>query len=423
MFNTAFTVRRWFKIAAMTVLLTAVSLVFVKPGAAEVKMDDKSRQVLEAMGGYYQSLESMSVTASMRMSRTVQGQKQEAAAKVDYAMQRPGKLAISPGADAGPEATRGIGMVRSDGKEVTIYVAQLRRYTTEPMPKSLDDLFNNRVLDIVSRSSASLVTALMSSDPVWRLLMEVEEVRYLGLEEAGGVATHRVRLSRADTMAMDVWIAAGDKPLLMKAVPDLSLEEQRAKQAGQEVELEMSLELVNQQANPKLEDAVFAFEPPAGAEKVASLMDSGQEDEAHPLQGQAAPDFELTDLEGKAVKLADHAGKEVVILDFWATWCGPCIKAMPIIDGVAHAFKDKGVVLYAVNLREGPDKIKAFLEQRKLSTHVLLDPKGEVGDKYQVEGIPQTVVIGKDGKVAKVFVGLLPDLKQRLTAELEAATK
>ncbi len=77
--------------------------------------------------------------------------------------------------------------------------------------------------------------------------------------------------------------------------------------------------------------------------------DSGVES---PLVGKAAPDFELDLVGGKKFHLADSKGKEVVVLDFWATWCGPCLQAMPQVERAAQAFKEKGVHLVAVNLQE-----------------------------------------------------------------------
>ncbi|MHB1555844.1 MAG: TlpA family protein disulfide reductase [Isosphaeraceae bacterium] len=124
-----------------------------------------------------------------------------------------------------------------------------------------------------------------------------------------------------------------------------------------------------------------------------------------PLVGKPAPDFALDLVGGKKFHLADNKGK-VIILDFWATWCGPCIQAMPQVEKVAKEFDEKDVVLVAVNLQETPDKIKAMLERHKLEIpRVALDKDGAVAEKYQANAIPQTVVIDPDGNVARLFVG------------------
>jgi thiol-disulfide isomerase/thioredoxin len=123
-----------------------------------------------------------------------------------------------------------------------------------------------------------------------------------------------------------------------------------------------------------------------------------------PLVGQAAFPFKLDLLEGGTFDLAKHKGR-VVVLDFWATWCGPCLRAMPTTDAVVREFADRKVKLVAVNLEERPDQVKATLARHKLNVTVALDTDGAISQRYSVTAIPQTVVINRDGKIARLFVG------------------
>jgi thiol-disulfide isomerase/thioredoxin len=123
-----------------------------------------------------------------------------------------------------------------------------------------------------------------------------------------------------------------------------------------------------------------------------------------PLVGQPAFSFKLDLLDGRPFRLADHKGR-VVVLDFWATWCGPCLQSMPLVDGVVREFADRRVELFAVNMEEQPEQVKATLERHKLKVPVALDRDGVVAAKYAVTAIPQTVIIDGDGKVARLFVG------------------
>jgi peroxiredoxin len=93
---------------------------------------------------------------------------------------------------------------------------------------------------------------------------------------------------------------------------------------------------------------------------------------------------------------------------------------MPKIAAVAESFKDRGVVLYAVNIEEEPETVEKFLEDRNLKLTVALDTDAEVSELFHVVGIPQTVLIGRDGRVQAVHRGLPPDLEQILTKQLEA---
>jgi thiol-disulfide isomerase/thioredoxin len=123
-----------------------------------------------------------------------------------------------------------------------------------------------------------------------------------------------------------------------------------------------------------------------------------------PLVGQPAYSFRLDLLDGPKFHLAEHRGR-VVVLEFWATWCGPCLQTMPLVNGVVREFTGQGVELVAVNLEEQPEQVKAMLNRHKLKIPVALDRDGVVASKYAVTAIPQTVVIDRDGKIARLFVG------------------
>ena len=161
-----------------------------------------------------------------------------------------------------------------------------------------------------------------------------------------------------------------------------------------------------------------------GAFGGGAQFEGSEEPDPEELIGSPAPAFKLAMLDGGKFNLASHKGKEVVVLDFWATWCGPCVKALPEVKGAVDALKDKGVVLYAVNQAEPPKAIRRFLKQRKWEDlNVPLDTDDLSSELFMVSGIPQTVIIDKEGVVRSVHVGYSPSIGKALRREIEGILK
>jgi peroxiredoxin len=139
--------------------------------------------------------------------------------------------------------------------------------------------------------------------------------------------------------------------------------------------------------------------------------------------GQPAPDFTLQDLAGHPVMLSADQGRAVVLMDFWATWCGPCRMEMIGLQKLSDKFKGGGFELLSVNQREAADTVRHFIESRKYSFHVILDAGGVVGDKYGVQAIPTLVLVDKKGVVRWLRAGYsenedeLRQMVEKLTKE------
>ncbi len=150
------------------------------------------------------------------------------------------------------------------------------------------------------------------------------------------------------------------------------------------------------------------------------VIPSGDEAPASPMIGMKAPEIELTMLDESKFSLKAQKGK-IVVLDFWATWCGPCIKAMPDVKKAVAAFPVEAVTFCAVNQAESPPIINGFLKNRKWEdTPVALDFTMKVSNAYQVKGIPHTVVIDPNGKIAWVHSGYSETLKTDLFEAIAA---
>ena len=124
--------------------------------------------------------------------------------------------------------------------------------------------------------------------------------------------------------------------------------------------------------------------------------------------GGRAPDFELNSLDGQTISLSDFKGKPV-LLNFWASWCGPCVFEMPFLQEIYDEWSNKGLILLTVNIGDSSAKAKEFLQKHNLSLPVLLDTKKAVARRYNITAIPTTFFIDKDGIIHEKIIGAFPN--------------
>jgi peroxiredoxin len=120
--------------------------------------------------------------------------------------------------------------------------------------------------------------------------------------------------------------------------------------------------------------------------------------------GDPPPSFTLQDLEGKMVTPADFKGKAVV-MHFWADWCTYCLEEMPVLDGLYRQYRDRGLMIYAVNVGQGRDAAKAFVQKMKVAYPVLLDSDSRTAKSYGVLGLPRTFFIDRKGNIKYKLLG------------------
>jgi len=125
-----------------------------------------------------------------------------------------------------------------------------------------------------------------------------------------------------------------------------------------------------------------------------------------PREGFLAPDFTLDTLQGEKVTLSHLRGK-IVVVNFWATWCLPCRKETPALEKAYDQYKDSGMVILGVNLadQDSVSEVESFVQEFKLTYPILLDQDGSISNLYQIEGLPMTFFINREGIIRTLVVG------------------
>jgi peroxiredoxin len=137
------------------------------------------------------------------------------------------------------------------------------------------------------------------------------------------------------------------------------------------------------------------------------------------LTGQAAPDFALKSNSGDNVRLSEYRG-DVVMVNFWATWCGPCRQEMPLLDELYSRYERVGFSLLGVNIDDDSRKAMNMVSELGVSFPVLFDARKEVSRLYKVEAMPVTVLIDREGTIRYVHHGYKPGYEDKYLDQIRS---
>lgn len=136
------------------------------------------------------------------------------------------------------------------------------------------------------------------------------------------------------------------------------------------------------------------------------------------VQADVAPDFTLKALDGNNLRLAEQRG-DIMLINFWASWCGPCIQEMPALDKLAQKYQMLGVQVWGVNVENDSAAAKAYLSKVQVAFPILFDIDNSVSKDYRVAAMPTTVILDKDGKVRSVHRGYQPGYEKKYEDDIK----
>lgn len=392
---------------AIKVWLLGLMVVAAPAIAAEV--DPQAESLLRAMAEVITGAESLQVATVWTTDASASGLMNKSRTEGFVAREMPNRFTFRVTGDS-PGA-----VILSDGAQMTTHLEKYRSYAQEPAPENLAVLEGGLVQKVIGQTPYHAF--LLSADPYAALVGDASKIVYHGVEKHRDISCHRVEVFR-EGPGFNLFIQEEGQPLVRAIEPDTeAMEEQLSfRIPGIQVEIAFTYDW---KIGEPIESSHFAFAPAEDLFRKPTLLAMLQAGPPHALLGKAAPSFSLQKLDGSEFTLADEIGEKIIILDFWSMRCGPCIQALPTLAEVAKEYESKGVILLAVNLGEPADMVQTFLENQEVELPVGLDLARMAATSYQVGPIPQTVLIGKNGVVENVHIGLPPDLKGVLSKELD----
>jgi thiol-disulfide isomerase/thioredoxin len=401
--------------------IAAVVLISPAIGAARGD-DDPARRALDEVVAAYKALGSYEDHGTLTIAAAIDGQPQRRAWPMAFRLQRPDKFQIEAG---------GVRLV-SDGKTLLTVISATKRYLREPAPARpglaavTEGPAGSMVLGGPGGGAAAVVLQLLLGDDPARALLE------------GGTALRLDPDQDRDGHALHVLILeprTGPKiRLLADAGSHLVRRVELVGAAGPDIAWD-----AGEIATAALPAERFAAAPPAGLTEVSALQAAGAggQPARHELLGKHVPEFTLTvlDAAGKTRRVTrDELAGKVVLLDFWATWCGPCLRELPEIAALIAQYEKAGkaVVVIAASQDRVPKEgtlrelVETTLAEQKLEMSrpavglVALDPEMALGQAFQIEALPTVFLIDGKGVVQAVHVGYQEDVRATLTKDIDA---
>ncbi|MFT5191971.1 MAG: peroxiredoxin [Verrucomicrobiales bacterium] len=401
----------------------------------------KARGMLDGVTAFYRSQETLSVNSLTTISVSVEGQPEgmKQTIKQSLKIKRPNRFAlVSEGEGvlfSAPSAylkdtvatmkLEGQGWLQAEG------ISSIEAMFRNP-DLGFDEKIGGNILFDQNLTLAFLNKLLFRSiGQGWE--EDLAGLRYVGEDTVGKLKAHHLALTTETQqfgepakMELNIWIQQGEEPFLLKLAPDMS--KLFPQQEGQpKMAMKMVGEWSDWNRSPTLTEDDFTAPKPGEGEKTFpnfNALMSGQmasENPALELTGTKAEDFTLPLLGGTEFKLSDQKGKRLVVISFWATWSSPDAESLKALARVQEKVKGREVTIIAINVTDQPEAVKAYLKEMKVENlTVALDTKETVVPQFKVHAIPQTMVVGKDGEINQVHIGMDEAFEAELLEQIEA---
>jgi peroxiredoxin len=362
-----------------------------------------ARMLLDEMTQAYAGLKSLSVAGKLTSNFDIDGQKDSQQSDFTAIWGAGGKFR---------HELRGDAVLGNTGEKVYAFIVAENAYITHDATAAVTlDSLDTAIAHVLRGQNPSLALALCGNAEK-ELLDGAQTVQKIADVVVNAAACPALRISTPDR---DLTVALDPHTHLMRWTSVDMTRLVRQKGAHDVKSALLTYDYATTGTGP-INASQFAWSPPAGAQEMQ--QDSGAQ--ASDLEGKDAPAFTLSGLDGKQVNSADFKGS-VVVVDFWATWCGPCVASLPQLDEIYKNLKSSGLKVFALDQQEDKPTVQKWVTDNKLSIPALLDSDGKVGQAYGAQAIPETVVIGKDGKIRKVVVGASPENEQALRDAINKA--
>lgn len=292
--------------------------------------------------------------------------------------------------------------VVSDGTNVVTFLPKPAVYTVEKASGRIGAIESSGDM-----GSMAFITALFSTNARTALLAGVLEAKYGGRDKVEDVECERIDMKQ-EGLDWRLFATVGTNAVVRRIevrIPQLS----------------MSMDFTGWKLNRPIPADRFVFVPPQGSKKVDKLLDDEERDgEDSELVDQPFPRLKLKALDGGSFDTASLKGKPCLIV-VWAGEAAHCAGALKAV--IELAASRKGLAAYSINVDEKPDqkRIKDFLGKMAITTAI--DQNGEAIDKLEVDGVPLTFLLNKDGVVKKAFLGFHPDFREVVGKELDGLGK